>query len=55
MGEFNPINSQDELDAIIKNRIERERKTTAEKEVIPPKEEKKDAHPKRKRITIKRT
>lgn len=31
MGEFNPINSQDELDAIIKNRIERERKTTAEK------------------------
>lgn len=31
MGEFNPINSQEELDAIIKNRIERERKTTAEK------------------------
>lgn len=31
MGDFNPINSQEELDAIIKNRIERERKTTAEK------------------------
>lgn len=31
MGEFNPINSQEELDAIIKGRIERERKVTAEK------------------------
>lgn len=31
MGEFNPINSQEELDAIIKNRIDRERKANAEK------------------------
>lgn len=31
MGEFNPINSQEELDAIIKGRIDRERKATAEK------------------------